>query len=225
MRALLVEDDLHLAKVLQLTLEQDGFAVDIAGTVETGRVLAMTHDFDAIVLDLVLPDGHGTALIQRLRQAGRNTPITVLTGLADDRATILALDAGADDYLTKPVALEIFRARIRALVRRGGAKRTEHLAAGNVVLNRLSREVLVAGVPLPLTPRELALLEHFLIRPESVVTRAELLGKVFGLRFDPGTNVLDVAVSRLRRKLLGAGAAVTIVGRRGVGFLLSTAAE
>jgi two-component system OmpR family response regulator len=222
MRALLVEDDFHLSKALQLTLEQDGFAVDAAGTVETGRVLAMTHDYDVIVLDLVLPDGHGTALIQRLRLAGRQTPITVLTGLADEGATILALDAGADDYLTKPVALEVFRARIRALVRRGGAKRTEHLATANVVLNRLSRELLIDGTPLPLTPRELALLEHFLIRPESVVTRAELHNKVFGLRFDPGTNVLDVAVSRLRRKLHAAGAGVTIVGRRGIGFVLST---
>jgi DNA-binding response OmpR family regulator len=221
MRALLVEDDFHLAKALQLTLEQDGFAVDAAGTVEQGRVLAMTNDYDAIVLDLVLPDGNGTSLIQRLRHAGRDTPITVLTGLADERATILALDAGADDYLTKPVALEIFRARIRALVRRGGAKRTEHLAVGNLVLNRLSREVLIGGVPLELTPRELGLLEHFLMRPESVVTRSELLSKVFGLRFDPGTNALDVAVSRLRRKLQAARADVAIVGRRGVGFVLT----
>jgi two-component system OmpR family response regulator len=222
MRALLVEDDLHLARALQLTLEQDGFAVDTAGTVEGGRVSAMSSDFDVIVLDLILPDGHGTSLIQRLRHAGRDTPIMVLTGNADERATILALDAGADDYLTKPVALEIFRARVRALVRRGGAKRTEHLAVANVVLNRLTREALINGAPLTLTPRELSLLEHFLIKPESVITRLELLSKVFGLRIDPGTNVLDVAISRLRRKLLAAHAGVAIVSRRGIGFALTT---
>src|SRR6201995_6210198 len=113
MRALLVEDDLHLSKALRLTLEQDGFAVDSAGTVEQGRVLAMTNDYAPIVLDLVLPDGNGTSLIQRLRHAGRDTPITVLTGLSDERATILALAAGADDYPPKPVAFEIFRAPIR----------------------------------------------------------------------------------------------------------------
>lgn len=225
MRALLVEDDRHLAKALAQALSAEGFTVDSAATAEEGRVYALTTEYDVIVTDIVLPDGNGTALIQLVRQARRDTPIAAITGLATDQATILALDAGADDYIAKPVGVDVFRARIRALVRRGGAKRTEQLVAGNVVLNRLSRQVLVGGNPLALTQRDLGLLEHFMLRSESVITRSELLNKVFGLKFEPGTNVLDVSVSRLRRKLQAAGSTVTVVGRRGIGFLLTIVAD
>ncbi|HEY4303340.1 MAG TPA: response regulator transcription factor [Gemmatimonadaceae bacterium] len=223
MRALLIEDDTHLAKALAEGLTAEGFGVDLAATAEEGRTLALTSEYDAIITDLMLPDGNGTALIRLLRQAKRDSPIAVITGLGTEESTILALDAGADDYITKPVGIDVFRARIRALVRRGGAKRTEQLVTGNVVLNRLSRQVFVNTNPLALTPRELALLEHFMIRAESVITRSELLHKVFGLKFSPGTNILDVGISRLRRKLQSAGASVAIVGRRGIGFLLTTA--
>jgi len=221
MRVLLVEDDSQLARALRLTLERDGVSVDDAGTIEAAWTQASARDFDAIVLDLGLPDGHGTTLIERLRRVDRDVPIAVLTGQADERATIRALDAGADDYLTKPVALDVFRARVRALVRRGKGRRKARLAAGNVVLDRLARTVAVDGALLSLTPRELALLEQFLSHTDSVVSREDLLDRVFGLRFDPGTNVLDVAISRLRRKLRDAGANVTIVGQRGRGFVLS----
>ena len=222
MRVLLVEDDAHLAKALRLTLEEDEVSVDAVNSIDAGWTSATTGAYDAIVLDLILPDGHGTKLIQRLREREIDTPIAVLTGLSDEDATVRALDAGADDYLTKPVALPVFRARVRALVRRGGSRRKEQLAVGDVTLDRITRKVAVDGAPLSLTPRELALLELFLMRADSVVTRAELLSKVFGLRFDPGTNVLDVGVSRLRRKLADAGARVTISGRRGIGFVLSS---
>lgn len=221
MRALLIEDDTHLAKALAEGLAAEGFGVDLASTAEEGRTLALTSEYDAIITDLMLPDGNGTALIRQLRQAKRDSPIAVITGLGTEESTILALDAGADDYIAKPVGIEVFRARIRALVRRGGAKRTEQLVAGNVVLNRLTRQVFVNTNPLALTPRELALLEHFMIRAESVITRSELLHKVFGLKFAPGTNILDVGISRLRRKLQSSGASVAIVGRRGIGFLLT----
>jgi DNA-binding response OmpR family regulator len=219
-RALIVDDDATLITLVRRLLEEDGYAVDTSATAEDGRTLAMVNDYDAIVLDLGLPDGNGIQIIQSLRRDGKKTPIVVLTGNKDSEVTVLALDAGADDYLTKPIAFAEFKARIRALVRRGGAQRTESLAAGNVVLNRLTRDVLIAGKPLLVTPKELALLEHFLMRRGEVVTRSELLEKVWDMSFDPGSNVVDVNVARLRKKLENAGATVSIVARRGLGFVL-----
>jgi two-component system, OmpR family, response regulator len=219
-RALVVDDDSTLTTLVRRLLEEDGYAVDVAAKAEDGRMLAMVNDYDAIILDLVLPDGHGIPVLQSLRRDGKKTPIIVLTGTKDAEVTVRALDAGADDYLTKPINFAEFKARIRALVRRGGAQRTEGLTCGNVVLNRLKRDVLVDGKPLAVTPRELALLEHFLMRPGEVVTRTELLEKVWDMTFDPGSNVVDVNVARLRKKLEGAGANIAIIAKRGLGFVL-----
>jgi DNA-binding response OmpR family regulator len=220
MRALVVDDDATLTTLVRRLLEEDGYAVDVAATADDGRTLAMVNDYDAIVLDLVLPDGNGIPVIQGLRRDGKKTPIVVLTGTKDSDVTVRALDAGADDYLTKPINFGEFKARIRALVRRGGAQRTEQLTVGNVVLNRLSRDVLVDGKPLSVTPRELGLLEHFLMRPGEVCTRTELLEKVWDMNFDPGSNVVDVNVARLRKKLEQARATIEINARRGLGFVL-----
>ena len=220
MRALVVDDDPTMRLLVRKLLEEGGFAVDTAETGESGRVLAMVNDYDAIVLDLVLPDGNGIPLVQALRRKSRDTPVLVLTGNADKSAIVMALDAGADDYVTKPIDFDEFRARMRALVRRGGARRTEQLSAGNLVLNRLTRVVLVAGIPLHLTPRELSILEHFLLHAGEVVARTELLEKVMDMSFDPGTNVVDVNVTRLRKKLVEAGATVSLMARRGIGFVL-----
>ena len=225
MRALVVDDDPTLTLLVRRLLEEDGYAVDTAGTAEDGRMLAMVNEYDAIVLDLTLPDGNGIQIVQGLRREGRKTPIIVLTGNKDADVTVRALDAGADDYLTKPINFGEFKARMRALVRRGGAQRTESLTVGNVVLNRLTRDVLVAGAPLSVTPKELALLEHFLMRPSEVVTRSELLEKVWDMTFDPGSNVVDVNVARLRKKLESASANVSIVARRGLGFVLDVSAS
>jgi len=224
-RALIVDDDATLITLVQRLLEEDGYAVDTAKTAEDGRTLAMVNEYDAIVLDLGLPDGNGIQIIQSLRRDGKKTPVVVLTGTKDSEVTVRALDAGADDYLTKPIVFAEFKARIRALVRRGGAQRTESLAAGNVVLNRLTRDVLVNGTPLSVTPKELALLEHFLMRRGEVVTRSELLEKVWDMTFDPGSNVVDVNVARLRKKLETAKATVSIVARRGLGFVLDATAS
>jgi len=221
MRALVVDDDPTIRLLISRLLEEGGFAVDIAETGESGRVLAMVNDYDAIILDLVLPDGNGIPLVQALRRKSLATPVLVLSGETDKKTMVLALDAGADDYITKPIDFDEFRARVRALVRRGGARRTEQLSAGNLVLNRLTRIALVGGTPLHLTPRELSVLEHFLLHAGAVVTRTELLEKVMDMAFDPGTNVVDVNVTRLRKKLAGAGATVVITSRRGIGFVLS----
>jgi DNA-binding response OmpR family regulator len=220
MRALLVEDDASFALLAQRILEQEGFAVDTATTGTDALSLAHVNEYDCIVLDLGLPDQNGVAIVQSLRRAGRTTPVMVLTGNADGQTTIRVLDAGADDYVTKPVIVEQLRARIRALVRRGGAQRTETLACRNLVLNRLTRQVLVNGTEVRLTAKELPLLEHLLLRTGEVVSRTELLERVWDMHFDPGSNVVDVNVARIRKKLDQAGAEVRIAARRGVGFVL-----
>ena len=180
--------------------------VDVAGTGNEAETLAFVNDYDAIVLDLALPDRNGLTVLQALRKAGKTTPVIVLTGTKESATTVRALDTGADDYLTKPIVIEEFRARMRALVRRGGAKRTESITCGNVTVNRLTREIVVAGKACALTVKEFQLAEHFMMNRGAVVTRAELLEKVWDMHFDPGSNVVDVHVTRLRKKLAKAGA-------------------
>jgi len=221
MRILVVDDDRVITTLARRVLEESGFAVDVVDTRESALTNAMVYDYDGIILDLGLPDGSGMLLIEELRKRGRSTPVLVLTGSSDPESTIRALDTGADDYQTKPIVPEQFKARVRALVRRGGAQRTEQLSVGNLLLNRLSRTIHISGAELRVTPRELAMLEHFVLHVDQVVTRSQLLEKVFDMSFDPGTNVVDVNVSRLRRKLEEAGATVAIESRRGIGFVLS----
>ena len=223
MRALLVEDDSSSALLSSKVLEADGFAVDLATTARDGLTCAMVTEYDLIVLDLGLPDGNGLSIVQALRRDGRTAPIMILTGATEKATTILALDAGADDYLTKPLLIDEFRARVRALIRRGGAQRTEQLVCGNVVLNRLSRQLFINGTEVTLTAKELPLLEHLLLHRNEVVTRSELLERVWDMHFDPGSNVVDVNVARIRRKLTDAGADIRIGARRGMGFVLAPA--
>ncbi len=210
-----------MALLTKQVLEQEGFAVDHATTGNDAQTLAFVNDYDAIVLDLGLPDRNGLSVLQALRKEGRTTPVIVLTGSNDSATTVRALDAGADDYLKKPIVIEEFRARMRALVRRGGATRSEQLAAGNVVLNRLTRQMLVNGKECALTAKEFQLLEHFVMHQGEVVTRSQLLEKVWDMHFDPGSNVVDVHVTRLRKKLEAASADVKIAARRGMGFVLT----
>jgi two-component system OmpR family response regulator len=221
MRALLVEDDASSALLSTKLLEADGFAVDNAKTARDGLTCAMVTEYDLIILDLGLPDGHGLSVVQALRRDSRTTPIMILTGTLDKATTVLALDAGADDFLTKPILVDEFRARVRALIRRGGAQRTEQLVCGNVTLNRLTRQLFIQGTEVTLTAKELPLLEHLLLHRNEVVTRAELLERVWDMHFDPGSNVVDVNVARIRRKLSDAGADIRIAARRGMGFVLT----
>lgn len=220
MRVLLVEDDRAVAGMIRLALVEDGFAVDHALTGMEGRTLAFVNAYDAIVLDLVLPDLHGLQLLQELRRAGRTVPILVLTADRDPETMVRSLDTGADDFVVKPVGHEELRARVRALVRRGGAIRLETIHIGRLVLNRLTRQVLHDGRPIVLTKKEFNLLEHFVLRVNDVVTRADLLEKIWDLHFDPGSNVLDVHVARLRRKLEKLEGAPQLVTMRGSGYRL-----
>jgi len=218
-RILVVEDDAMVSRLVREVLKADGYAVDVAGTGEEGRLLAFVNEYDGIVLDLHLTDRHGLTILQELRREGRQTPVLILTSSGDESEIVRALDAGADEYVVKPVRNRELAARVRALVRRGPhALRSEQLTMGSLTLNRLTHRVLVSGEALDLSPREFAVLEHLLLHTDAVVTRVDLLEKVWDRHFDPGSNVVDVHVARLRRKLEVANAPIAIRTVRGVGF-------
>ncbi|HEX8849079.1 MAG TPA: response regulator transcription factor [Gemmatimonadaceae bacterium] len=222
MRILVIEDDQAVSRLLRVVLSEQGYTIDVANNGEEGRALALASAYDGIVLDLELGDRHGVEVLQTLRRSGKMTPVLVLTGRDDSETIVKALDAGADEYAVKPISNDELRARVRALVRRGASGRSiEQLAVGNITVNRLTRRVRIGEADVSLTPKELALLEHLMLRAGEVVTRTELLEKVWDMHFDPGSNVVDVHVARLRRKLEQANGAVTISARRGFGFVLS----
>lgn len=221
MRILVIEDDRKIASFIERGLREDGYAVDVAGDGDTGLTNAQVYDYDAIVLDIMLPGRNGYDVVRSLRASGRDTPVLMLTARDAKEDIVRGLEAGADDYLTKPFSFEEFLARVRALLRRGGARRQDRLVYGDVELDRIRHEARRAGQELDLTPREFQLLEYFLLHPEQVVRRTELLEKVWDLQFDPMTNVVDVHVGHLRRKLGRAGAPL-IRTVRGVGYMLTT---
>lgn len=226
MKILIVEDDAQVGRLLQRILEEDGYAVDLVHTGEEARTLAFVHEYDGIVLDLELPDHHGFTILQELRRQGRTTPVLILTGLAEEAVVVRGLNAGADDFVRKPVSNAEFRARVGALVRRGGGTgRTEVLEFADLTLNRLTHQARCGIRPLDLTPKEFALLEHFLLRPGEIVHRTDLLEKHWDLNFDPASNVVDVHVARLRSKLRDSGTRVRIRTIRGVGLQLADPGE
>ena len=224
-KLLVVDDDRMFAELIRRGLREEGHAVDVASDGAQGRTLASVHDYDGILLDYVLPDGTGVQVVRALRDDGRRTPVLMLTGNDASEDIVRALDAGADDYLTKPCDMGVLKARVRALLRRGGGGRPERLAMGDLVMDEAERRVQVAGRTLALTPKEYVLLHYFLAHAGEVVTRSVLLEKVWDLHFDPGSNVVDVHVARLRARLRQAGAEARIATVRGAGFRLTTDAD
>ncbi len=221
MRILVVEDDRKVAGFIEMGLREEGYAVDLARDGDEAIVLAHVNDYDAILLDLMLPKKNGLQVAAELRREGRTTPILMLTARDATEDVVRGLDAGADDYLAKPFKFDELLARLRALVRRGGATRVERLVAGPLELDRLKHQAYAGGRALDLTPREFQLLEHFMMHKEDVVRRTELLEKVWDMHFDPESNVVDVHVGNLRRKLREAGYSGIIKTVRGVGFRLN----
>jgi two-component system, OmpR family, copper resistance phosphate regulon response regulator CusR len=221
MKVLVIEDDRKVAGFIEQGLREEGYAVDIAPDGDEGTMLAHVYDYDVIILDVMMPRKSGLMVATELRREGRGTPILMLTARDTTEDIVRGLNAGADDYLTKPFKFDELLARVRALVRRGGATRTELLTYGPVELDRLKHKVLIAGKPLDLSPKEFHLLEHFLLRPEQVVRRTELLEKVWDMHFDPESNVVDVHVGNLRRKLRRLADTELLHTVRGVGFRLA----
>ena len=222
MRLLVIEDDERLSGLVRRGLKAEGYAVDCVATVEDGRWMATENDFDAIVLDIGLPDGDGFELCEWLRTARLWTPILMLTARDAVVDRVRGLDAGADDYLVKPFAFSELAARVRALIRRGGSKRPPVLEVGNVALDRARHVVTIGGQHLALTIREFAILELFLRRTDEVLTRAEIIEHVWDWAYDGTSNVVDVYVHALRLRLGDSPNAPRIDTIRGVGYILRT---
>jgi DNA-binding response OmpR family regulator len=220
MKVLVVEDDRKVAGFIEQGLAEEGYIVDVAPDGEEATMLAHVYDYDMILLDIMLPKKNGYQVAMELRREGRNTPILMLTSRDAVEDVVRGLDAGADDYLSKPFRFEELLARMRALVRRGGAERMEILRYGELSLDRLRHQATSGEHRLDLTAKEFQLLEHFLLHPEEVVRRTTLLEKVWDMHFDPESNVVDVHVGNLRRKLARFGSSQAIETVRGVGFCL-----
>ncbi|MGE0161165.1 MAG: response regulator transcription factor [Gemmatimonadales bacterium] len=220
MKVLVVEDDRKVAGFIEHGLQEEGYVVDLARDGNEATMLAHINEYDVILLDVVLPKKNGFQIAAELRREGRTTPILMLTSRDAPEDVIRGLDAGADDYLAKPFPFDVLLARIRALYRRGGAERLDVLRYGPVALDRLQHVVTVNDRQLDLTPKEFQLLEFFLLHPEEVVRRTTLLEKVWEMHFDPDSNVVDVHVGNLRRKLAAAAGEQLLSTIRGVGFTL-----
>jgi DNA-binding response OmpR family regulator len=221
MRALVVEDDESITRLVVRLLEQEGFLTDAAGTAAEGRQLARDNDYSLVTLDMLLPDGHGMSVLEAIRERHSAASVLIVSGKGDIDTIVQALDAGADDYLQKPFRDAELRARVRALFRRGHFAGAPTMACGNIMLHRMERYATVAGERLDLTSKEYALLEYLLTNQGKTVTRADLLEKVWRFDFDPGTNMVDVNVSRLRAKLVGLGASCRVDAERGIGYMFS----
>jgi two-component system, OmpR family, copper resistance phosphate regulon response regulator CusR len=222
MRVLLVEDEPSAAHVLAKGLREQTYAVDLAVDGEAAVIRAGTAEYDAVILDVMLPRLDGFAVCRTLRQAGCSTPILIVTARDAVDARIEGLDAGADDYVLKPFDFGELLARLRAVIRRGRRPLLpERLEAGPVVLETRARRVTVRGRELALTGKEYALLEYLARRSGDVVGRADIAEHVWDEHYDPFSNVVDVYVQRLRRKLEQVGVPALIRTRRGEGYQLA----
>jgi two-component system, OmpR family, response regulator len=221
-RVLYVEDEVALADTVRRGLTAQGFTVDLAHDGPEGLWAGTETAYDVIVLDLMLPGMDGYEVLQGLRRAGVWTPILMLTARDSDRDTADALDLGADDYLTKPFSFVVLVARLRALVRRGAPERPTVMRAGDLTLDPATREVARAGTPIALTAREYALLEFLMRRKGEVVTKTEILDNIWDANFEGPTNVVEVYIGYLRRKVDTAFGCNTILTVRGFGYRLDS---
>lgn len=219
MRILVVEDDKKVASFLEKGLREEGYTVDVAHDGPGGLSRARLYEYDLLILDVMLPGMSGVEIIRDLRSKERATPALMLTARDAPEDVVMGLDAGADDYLTKPFGFDELLARIRALLRRGGAARLDRFIYDDLELDRSKHAAFRAGKRLDLTPKEFQLLDYFMVNRERVVRRTELLEKVWDLRFDPMSNVVDVHVGHLRRKLREAGDTALVHTIRGVGYI------
>lgn len=215
MRILIVEDEIDLARALRRALEEEGFAVDEAHDGESGLYSARTVDYDAIILDLMLPRLDGWEVLRRLR-ASKRTPVLILTARDSPPEKVRGLEEGADDYLTKPFGLAELIARIRALIRRSAGHPSPVLRVGDLEIDTAARAVRKAGRPVALTPKEYALLELLALNRGKLVTRTMIYDHIYDDEEDTLSNVVDVYVANLRRKL----GKDFIRTRRGEGYIV-----
>jgi two-component system OmpR family response regulator len=222
MRILVVEDDKKIASFVVNGLKQSGYAVDHSAEGEHGLIMAQSIAYDAAVVDIMLPKLDGLSLIQQLRAKGTRIPVLILSAKASVDDRVKGLQAGGDDYLTKPFAFSELLARIQALIRRSTqATEPTRLVVGDLTLDLLTRQVERGGEQIELQPREFALLEYLMRNPNRTVTKTMILEHIFDYSFDPQTNVVDVLVHRLRSKVDKDRAMLSTI--RGVGYVLRPA--
>ncbi|SMF21957.1 DNA-binding response regulator, OmpR family, contains REC and winged-helix (wHTH) domain [Xaviernesmea oryzae] len=220
MRLLLIEDERELANALSAALAKHGIVTDHTMHLDDAFELTRQNDYDAILLDRRLPDGEGLALIPKLRRSGIETPIIVLTARNEPLERVEGLDVGADDYLGKPFLVEELMARVRAVLRRPPNLAEPSVTAGRMVIDPLHLNVTIGPIPLDLPRRELLVLVTLAKRKDKTVLRSTLEAAVYNYEEEIQSNALDAHISRLRKRLLDAGAGVTIHNIRGVGYLL-----
>jgi two-component system, OmpR family, response regulator len=224
MRVIVVEDDRKIASFVVKGLKQSGFAVDHCADGESALLLARTTPYDAAVIDIMLPQLDGLSLIRQMRKDGLRTPAIILSAKASVDDRVLGLQAGGDDYLTKPFAFSELLARVQALIRRSTqASEPTRLVVGDLAMDLLSREVTRGGQKIELQSREFALLEYLMRHAGRVVTKTMILEHVWDYSFDPQTNVVDVLVHRLRSKVDKEFPQKIIATLRGVGYVLKAA--
>lgn len=221
MRVLVVEDEPLIAEAVARALSREELAVDVVGDGDAALNAAGSQRYDLIVLDLMLPGRDGLEVCREIRRTDARTPIIILTARDAVEEKVMGLDSGADDYVTKPYELEELLARVRSLLRRAQPAPAARWEGAGLVLDGNAREVWCEGRPAPLTDTEYRLLEHLARRAGEVCRRRELLEQVWGYPFDPGTNVVDVFIRRLRHKLEAAGCPQRIETVRGVGYRFS----
>lgn len=221
MRILVIEDEKKIADFIKRGLKEEGYAVDVASDGENGLFLAKTNDYDIVLLDLMLPKLDGISVCRTLREEKRAVPIIMLTAKDAVKDKVTGLDAGADDYLTKPFAFEELLARVRAILRkRGEQKEAVRLEVGELLLDLHTHKVTRAGKNIELTSKEYALLEYLMRNAGKVVTRTMISEHVWDIDFDTFTNVIDVYINYLRNKIDSGGKKKMIQTVRGRGYIL-----
>jgi DNA-binding response OmpR family regulator len=219
-RLLVVEDEVRIAEILRSALARSGFTVDSVSLCDEARAALAVNPYDAVILDLGLPDGDGLALLKDMRARGNAVPVLVLTARDAVEHRVAGLDTGADDYLVKPFAMSEVIARIKALLRRPEGVLGATLRSGNIAFDTVGRDLRIGETVLVLPRRESAILEHLMRRAGRVVPKTVLEEKLYGIDDELGSNAIPVHVHHLRRKLMDRGATVEIHTVRGVGYLL-----
>ena len=221
MRLLVIEDDSLLLKEIRSGLERQAYATDGFTSIEEAETALTLTDYDAVVLDLGLPDGDGLTFISSLWSSGNQTPILIMTGRDSVSDKVVGLDSGADDYIAKPFAMAELSARIRALLRRPGKIRNTKIEIGNVSIDSETREVRIDGILTAIPRREAAALEHLMRSFGNVVPKEKLEGRLYGFDEEVTSNSVEVCISRLRKRLKQVGAVLSIHTLRGIGYVMT----
>ena len=214
----MVEDEEEIGGLIKDGLEKEEFSVDYCKDGDSGMEHAMAHSYDAIVLDVMLPGKSGLEILKMVRASQNNVPIIIITARGETEDRIQGLDLGADDYLPKPFFVEELIARLRAIWRRSSETGMSVLNVGTLSANLMTREVIRSGQQIEMTPKEFSLLAFLMRAPGRVLTRTQILEQVWGYHFDPGTNLVDVYIRRLRSKIDFEGEIPLIETLRGVGY-------